>query len=194
MLLKRSLGIVLLLGIFVVVAGGVFLLRQPANAADQPATEEASATEETSYTDAGPIEATPVYRSIANGFSITPAQVQFYTADSDPIPESLGQPAAGEQWALLTVSFLNEVVDGAVPVTADEITLFDIEGDAYSPLEDGGMIAPYMVGIELPLDQSVRGFVVFAIPESATPSLIQWCPAGDCESVLRADVILPVTE
>lgn len=163
---------------------------EPAETEEAVATEEAAETEEAVATE----EATPEFVGIVDGFSITPGQAQLYTADSESIPESLGQPEAGQQWVFLTVSLLNEAVDDPVSVAASDLTLIDGQDNTYSPLEDGGTISPYLVGAELQRDESLRGFVAFLIPEDATPSVVQWCPMGNCDMALRADILLPVTE
>lgn len=204
--MNRLLIFFLIIIFLLVMVAGALLLRGPAEPVEPTATEEVAATDEVpavtatfstddnETTESTGATATPEFVSIAEGFSITPAQAQIYTEESDTFPDALGPPEVGQQWILLSVSFLNEAVEEPVPVAADEITLFDDENNTYSPLEDGGTISPYLVGAELLPDESLRGFVAFSIPEDVSPAVLQWCPNGNCEMALRADILLPVTE
>ncbi len=192
---RLTLFIAVIILILVVGGAAFFLLRDEPAAPETDTTEEAVATEEeeAAATEAAP-ESTAEFVGEAGGYSLTPAQAELYTADREDIPASLGNPEAGQQWVLLTVSLLSEASDEPVAVAASELTLFDENDNEYSPLEDGGTLSPYLVGADLTPGESLRGVVAFQIPEDAVPAVIQWCPNGTCEPALRADILLPVTE
>jgi len=192
--LNRSISIIMII-IFVLILGGAafFLLRENPDSAQPVVTEEAAASEEELAATEEALateeesESTAVFVPAADGYSITPAQAEFYT---DSGPGGLDAPEAGQQLVLLTVSLLNEATDEPTPVSADDLTLFDEDDNAYEPLEDGGTVSPYLIGSELTRDESLRGFVIFQIPTDATPAIIQWCPNGACDSAVRADILL----
>jgi hypothetical protein len=192
--LNRLISLIAVIILIVVVGGAAFLLlREDAPPTDPAVTEEPAETEETAASEEAS-ESTAEFVAGADGYSITPAQAELYPAESDNIPTALGQPETGQQWVMLTVSLLNEASDDPVPVSADELTLFDEDDNEYRPLEEAGTISPYLVGAELTRDESLRGFVVFQTPTDAVPAIIQWCPNGSCDPALRADILLPTSE
>lgn len=121
------------------------------------------------------------------GYSLTPANTEFYSAEDTP-PGGVEAPAGGDRLVLVTVSFLAEVAP--ISVSAEHVSLIDDAGNTYFPYADGGTISPYIAGAELSVGTSLRGFLVFAIPEDATPETIEWCPAGNCDFAVESTVIV----
>lgn len=121
------------------------------------------------------------------GYSLTPASTEFYSVE-DATPGGVDAPADGERLVLVTISFLAEV--SPISVSAEHVSLIDDAGNTYFPYADGGTISPYIAGAELTVGTSLRGFLVFAIPNDATPEMITWCPAGNCDFVVETTVIV----
>lgn len=152
----------------------------------ETATEETEADATAITTDDEAVATEEIVAGSEGGYSLSPATAEIYTADN-PILDNV-TPSSDEQHLLVTVSFLAEIA--SVTINVADVTLIDESGTMYDPIEDGTPLAPYAIGTELTIGESLRGFVVFALPADATPATLQWCPAGNCDALIESPVIV----
>ena len=144
-----------------------------------PVTEEATQEVDISVTE----EATQVISNSPDGaYGIDVS----YTTEA-PDNDSFGVPPDGERWLIVVGTLRNDAGD-TVTVNAEHLTLLDAQGNRYSPEAPDDSTQPPMVSAELAEGESVLGLVRFAIPEDVTPILLEWCPEGNCEPPLQAQI------
>lgn len=102
-------------------------------------------------------------------------------------PADLPAPPDGQQWIIVVATLANQ--GGAtVTVSAEDLTLLDIQGNTYTPEAPDDSTEPPLVGAELTEGDDVLGLVRFAIPTEAALDVLEWCPGGTCEAPIRSDI------
>ncbi|MGJ3239825.1 MAG: hypothetical protein ACFE0Q_14030 [Anaerolineae bacterium] len=99
------------------------------------------------------------------------------TAEMNP---NMPEPPVGEKFVMLSTNFANFTGE-PLTIEADSLTLIDQQFNRYPPVQPEEYIRIPLYGTELPGEVTLQGAVRFALPEDATPYLLEWCPYNDCE-------------
>lgn len=159
---------------------------EPTEAASAPtATEEPNATEEAVATE----EVMPDSR-----YFTSYQRIEYFDGSEDaPFPERFGEPAEGERFAMITMGIGNQSADEPLTIASEEFMLEDSDGETYTPFafsdETPGPSPLLYGGDPLATEESINGFVVFAIPMEATPQTLTWCPNGDCDRAFTIPIV-----
>lgn len=97
---------------------------------------------------------------------------------SDDIPDT----PDGFRWVVLDATLTNfggETVD----VETSSLALVTADGERFEAEEPDAGTQPPLVGGTVAAEESLRGFVRFAVPEEADELIMEWCPI-DCETPL----------
>lgn len=143
----------------------------PADSAEAAATADPAATEEVALPDVN-LENPLPSRSPDGAYFVSPTYVS--VANTAPVEDA----PAGHRWLLATVTLGNNT-GPTVTISDDDIYLIGSDGERYASSPMRETIRPALVGYELPADQSIYGFALFAVPETVEPRLFEWC-VGEC--------------
>ncbi|MFW5692499.1 MAG: hypothetical protein ACOCX3_04025 [Chloroflexota bacterium] len=94
----------------------------------------------------------------------------------------------GQHWVVAVVTLANDS-GPTVSVTAEDLALVDANGNRYAP-EPGSTLSPELVGYTLAEGENIYGFAAFALPVSAEPRFVAWCPGGTCDQELQSPIRL----
>ncbi|MEL6152367.1 MAG: hypothetical protein AAFR56_22235 [Chloroflexota bacterium] len=100
---------------------------------------------------------------------------------------------AGTRQYLLDATVLNQSA-ADITVADGSIALVTEAGERFSPVAMSDSIQPALIGATLALDESLRGFAQFEIPDGQTPSHIEWCVDDACEILLGSVVPFDASE
>lgn len=107
--------------------------------------------------------------------------------EADSVPPASEPAPRGFRWVVISATLSNQS-DTPIAVAPEQLILIDADDARYTALPNDTSLTPQLVGITLEAGDSVAGFARFAIPESATPEIVEWCLEVDCATKLQGDV------
>lgn len=149
---------------------------------DEDETEEAAETEDaTSTQEVAPVNVIPnVSEDGAYLFNVLDV---LYNYSEDSLPDT----PENRQWALVELSFQN-VSGPDFTIEADDLSVLDADGNRYVVEDWESATLPMVVGAEIPTEEPLRGFALFAVPTSVEITRVEWFPPGSDAPLISEDI------
>ncbi|MFW5748359.1 MAG: hypothetical protein ACOCYT_01965 [Chloroflexota bacterium] len=155
---------------------------EPVEADETVVTDEAVVTEEPAATEEAVVPDEMEFVSSADGYYINAA---YAIVNEDAHATDLGR---GQHWVVAVVTLGNDTGE-TVTIAAEDLVLVDANGNRYAP-EPGSTLSPELVGYTLAEGENIYGFAAFALPVSAEPRFVAWCPGGACDPEITSPINL----